>query len=259
PERAGLVFMAAGYVWQQTQGGEAAKRLVPGHAFQYGPAAPSPDGKRLLYQHSEGGAHELRIAPFAGGRSTTVAQSRHDVRFEPAWHPSGQQLAYSDLENGVPEVQLVDLATGKRQRLATTRGPSPAPHFSGDGKWLYFTAGGQLQRIALDHQSQPEPLTAREGSVGHARVAPDGRSLAFRRNDEIWWAPLDPGAAAPVKEASVRRVSRVGGHDFSFSPDSRSLVFAANGEIRRLDLQNGREQALPVRLPPAAAKVPLLI
>src|SRR5215469_12586452 len=36
---------------------------------------------------------------------------------------------------------------------------TPSAHFSGDGKWVYFTAEGQVYRVPAQAAGSPEPIT----------------------------------------------------------------------------------------------------
>ena len=72
-----------------------------------------------------------------------------------------------------------------------------------------------------------EPITAFTAFAANGQVSPDGKWLAFRRNDEIWVAPL---SSQPIKEDTPFRFSPLGGHDFSFTPDGTSLVYSTGAE-----------------------------
>ena len=54
PDGKSVIFTAAGYLWRQPHLGGEAQRLLDTNGFEWGPAALSPDGKRLAYQMSEG-------------------------------------------------------------------------------------------------------------------------------------------------------------------------------------------------------------
>jgi hypothetical protein len=54
PDGASVIFTAAGYLWRQPLAGGAAQRLLDTSGFEWGPAALSPNGKKLAYQLSEG-------------------------------------------------------------------------------------------------------------------------------------------------------------------------------------------------------------
>ena len=59
PDGKSVIFTAAGYLWQQSVSGGIARRLLNTSGFEWGPAALSPDGKRLAYQLSEGNTSNL--------------------------------------------------------------------------------------------------------------------------------------------------------------------------------------------------------
>ena len=54
PDGKSVIFTAAGYLWRQPVSGSVAQRLLDTGGFEWGPAALSPDGKKLAYQLSEG-------------------------------------------------------------------------------------------------------------------------------------------------------------------------------------------------------------
>jgi dipeptidyl aminopeptidase/acylaminoacyl peptidase len=82
------------------------------------------------------------------------------------------------------------------------------------------TAGArQLYTMSLRTGAPPIQVTASEKPVSDPQWSPDGRRLAFTREDEIW-----------IVEADGSRLTRVvakpaGGHDPRWSPDGRRLAF----------------------------------
>jgi hypothetical protein len=71
PDGTSVIFTAAGYLWRQPVTGGAARRLLDTSGFEWGPAALSPNGKKLAYQLSEGDVQQLRIVDLATGQSST--------------------------------------------------------------------------------------------------------------------------------------------------------------------------------------------
>ncbi len=248
----GVLFTAAGVLWRQKRGDSRPTRLFSTSGFEWGPAAPSPDGKRVAYQYTEGNSQELRVTDLDGKHSVTVAKTERSGFFEPAWEPSGKQLAYSGYDNGLAQVYVVNLLTGQRRKLEANL-PHPKPHFSKDGQWLYFTArskpsenarwrpGRQLQRVSMARNEPPEALTAFEHDFDHALVAPGSQWLYFDRHGEIWRVPL---GSEPATEAQAERFSGLGGDSFSFAPDGRSLVYAAKRQVWQQSLEDDQKRAL---------------
>ena len=256
PDGKSVIFTAAGYLWRQPVSGGAAERLLETSGFEWGPAALSPDGKRVAYQVSEGEMQQLRILDLATGQISTLMSEGRTGRYEPAWSPDGTQLVYTHFEPPagplkpkMPCVYLADLVSGKQQKLvAGSPRWQPAGQFSGDGKWVYFNANGQVHRYPAELTGAGEPITALTAFAANGQVSPDGKWLAFRRNDEIWVAPL---GSQPIKEDTPFRFSPLGGHNFSFTPDGTSLIYSTGAEVWLHPLKNGgpRQVLIQLKLP----------
>ena len=253
PDGKSVIFTAAGYLWRQSISGGVAQRLLDSSGFEWGPAALSPDGKRLAYQLSEGATQQLRIVDLATDQTSTLLSEDRTGRYEPAWSPDGTKLVYTRFEPPaapfkpkVPCVYLADLVSGKQQKLVDGSPRwQPAAQFSGDGKWVYFTANGQVHRYPTETPGASQPITAFTAFAANGQVSPDGKWLAFRRNDEIWLAPL---SSQPVKEDTPFRFSPLGGHDFSFAPDGTSLVYSTGVDVWLHALKDGGKRQVPIQL-----------
>jgi hypothetical protein len=147
----------------------------------------------------------------------------------------------------------VDVDDGSRVQLvkATRSMLFSRPHFSADGLGLFLSPGGAtppelgtLQRVALDGNSERQAIT-HITDMRDALVGPGEEWLAFRRNAQIWVAPLDE---QPVTEASVRLLSPVGGQTFSFTPDGSAVIYAQGDRVWRHPLTGGDPVEIPVQL-----------
>ena len=124
-----------------------------------------------------------------------------------------------------------------------------------------FTAevGGARQLFTMSLRgtgAPPTQITASEKAVSDPQWSPDGRRLAFTRDDEIW-----------IVESDGSRLTRVaakpaGGHDPRWSPDGRRLAFLSRRrgwtQVWLIDApvpRRGRPQRDP-RPPEAAAITP---
>lgn len=141
---------------------------------------------------------------------------------------------------------LADLASGKHRKLADGNPRwTPSPQFSGDGKWVYFTADGQVHRYPIETPGAGQPITEFTEFAADAQVSPDGKRLAFRRNDEIWMAPL---GAHRVRQNETFRLSPRGGHNFAFTPDGTSLVYSTGADVWLRPLKDGGQKQVPIQL-----------
>jgi len=258
-----LAVVGGGFLWEaKTAGSGAARRLGSERAFARDPAY-SPDGKRLAYAASENGRRELRVLDLASGGSTTlVTVGGATWPLYPSWSPDGSAIVYQHT-GGIFEpyrLVVVNVADKSSRDLARTQGSWTArPHFSRDGRYVYYTARAgkvaQLYRVAASGGS-PEPLTALSRHVEEGLVSPDGSLLAFRRNSEVWGARL---GTAPVGDGALRRFSAEGGRSFSFTPKGDALLLTAGGRVYRQPLDGGTRSELPVRLTRAVTAAPPLL
>jgi imidazolonepropionase-like amidohydrolase/Tol biopolymer transport system component len=252
PDGRGLTFMAAGFLWQQPLDGRPARRLLGGDAWECEPAL-SPDGRQLAFVRRQSGQREVRVLDLASGHTRTLVDLGGDsgARFL-SWRGDGKQLVFQRSEGLQSPLGLVavTVADGKQERLASAAGDwSSRPHFAAEGDALYFTSRvggpGALHRLPLKDKATPQAVTQLARHLNDARVSPDGKWLAFRRNTEVWVAPL---GGKPVQEADARRLSPEGGTTFRFTADSAAVVYAVGGRVWRHPLGGGQRQEVPVRL-----------
>lgn len=256
--------MAAGFLYEQMLDGQPAHRLFEGGAFERDPAF-SPDGKKLAFAVSLNGKRELRVYDF----DTKQVRTLYTVGGAswanlPSWSPDGTHVVFQRTDGLSDPYKLmsVNLSDGKSEELAQARGSWTArPHFSPDGRTLYFTARMEkiaaLYRLPLQANAKPEALTALTRHVNDALVSPDGKWLAFRRNTEVWIAPL---GTTPVRDAQLRQVTSDCSRSFAFTPDSSAIVYSAASRVWRQPVAGGDRLEVPIRLKlQRTAPAPLLV
>ncbi len=259
PDGETLLFTAAGYLWTQDVGGGPARRVNDDDGFQWGAAVWSPDGTQIAYQHSEGNLQTLRVADVDTGSSRALVVADRTGRFEPAWSPDGQSIVYVSFRSMVPRLRVVDVASAQSHTLVDSYPRwMPRPHVSADGEYVYFTDRNQLRRVRFEEGDAAEPITEFEGiHIADATVSPNGRWVAFRQNEEIWISRLGRGA---VTSDSARKLADDGGLNFSFSPDSRSIVYSSGPRVWSQRIERERRDEIPVQIQyPDEVSTPLLV
>ena len=110
---------------------------------------------------------------------------------------------------------------------------------------MHYSATGTLYRRSLEGQARPESLIQLARHLSEAVVSPDGEWLAFRRNTEIWLAPMLNGS---VKEEDARQLTSEGGETFAFAPDGSALIYAVGNRVWSHPLDGDQREEIPVLL-----------
>jgi Tol biopolymer transport system component len=264
----GLVFELMGDLYALDAKGGLARPITHGLPFDTQPAI-SPDGAFLAFVSDRSGSDNLWIAgrDGSGARELTAFEGAEELS-SVAWSPDGKTLYASRYRSDLNAVELwrFDVATGNGEELMkgarSALGAAPSP----DGRYLYYA--GHSGPLFEDNVTLPqwairrldlstgEDLTVMNnmGSAMRPKVSPDGRSLVYAarldRETGLRMRDLASGAdrwlAYPVErdmqEGTATRDLIPG---YAFSADGKSLVIAAGGKIRRIDMASGRMDLVP--------------
>ena len=110
----------------------------------------SPDGRRLVYSGLANGVDDLYLYELDGGRVSKLTDDRY-ADLQPAWSADGKSLLF--VSDRGPDADLAELRYApmglflldvqSREVRALPRLPGAAhidPHYSTDGRWIYFLA-----------------------------------------------------------------------------------------------------------------------
>jgi serine/threonine protein kinase len=109
----------------------------------------SADGRSLLYSSmSPGTAFDLWVTPvISGEKRTPILRTGASESFG-EWSPSGGLLAYASSE-GAPREVYVSRYPGASERWPVSAGGGANPHWSHDGKELFFIGAASLMRVPV--------------------------------------------------------------------------------------------------------------
>jgi TolB protein len=193
-------------------------------------AAPAWAGNKLaLYYVSYKFGNPYIFFQDLGSTERRTFAGHPGSNISPAASPDGRKVAMILSKDGATDLYVANADGSDLRRLTKSREDESSPCWSPDGQWICFAAkinerrslckisvsGGSVQRIPTVGVSSPtEP-----------DWSPDGKWIAFTRQAggfEICVVPAQGGEATVL----------VSGEDPSWSPNSRTLVYAKRGSKR---------------------------
>lgn len=238
----------------------------------------SPDGRTLLFQSDRSGRVALWISDPDGLNPRILFDHPGGDPVTAVWSPDGKSIAFAMRPDGVQgpsesDIFVIDADGSNPRNLTHAPGDDAHPHWSGDGKRIFFNAPLSFPKpMSSDREITAIFSMAADGSDVRRHIActglctfpvpsPDGRRIAFRkvldepgrdweqnavaRNSEIFMADMDGG--------NLRNLSNDPAFDGwpNWSPDGVSIVFSSNrdgvraaGQIYRVRADGGTPERL---------------
>ena len=238
-------------LWLMDADGSNPRPVFESQSLRAWEPAWSPDGRFIVVrraptQRGSGGAG-LWMYSRDGGEGVELVGSDYSGAAWPAFSPDGGSLYFqirtapagtwsgrTDLMQGHKQIRRLDLETGQVDEITsgitvqqgqTSSAGGIAPEISPDGRWLAFA-----RRIP-------------DGTISH-------KGLRFGPRTALWLRDLETGAERllmdpiEVDMAEGMKVSRdLPG--YAWARDGGSIVIAAGGRIRRVDVASGDVSTIP--------------
>jgi len=224
-------------------------------------AALSQSGA-LLYLTPATPAAYLKVLDAMGGTRIETSEAK-GFRW-PRLSPDGRRIAVEIASGGLDpltgepvatDLWILDQKTLEPTRMTST-GRASRPEWTPDGRSLIYVARSstnlrEVWILPIDRSAEPRRLAEIEGSVQHAVMEPDGRSLialtsgsAGGATEDMFRIPIDPpGAPSKILDMARLQGPRV-------SPDGRWLTYYERyagdvhvrslGDAGALQVTNGR-------------------
>lgn len=264
PDGNSVLFDLLGDLYEIPITGGAGNRLTSGNAWD-SDARYSADGTQILFNSDRGGSENIWVAGRDGNDAKPLTEDKHDRWMDPQFAPEpGWFLARKRMTDtrsiGVLELWLLHEQGGKGVQLTSK---DDHPHageaaFSPDGRSVWFsTRGGRfnydenihagLWQIAKYDRESAEItyLTSLYGGAVRPTPSPDGKSLAFLTRDGVKTALM----LIDLQSGKIRRLAddldkdQMEGFELrgayprmDWTPDSRSLVYWADGHLFKIDV-----------------------
>lgn len=150
-------------------------------------AAFAPDGRRVALTMSFIGNPEIFVLDLATSNAACITEST-GTPSSPFWHPDGKRLVFSSNEGDGPQLYVVDADS----RAVAERWPcgqtfATDPEWSPDGRYIAFTTrSGTDYAVAVRGYPDGPTYMVQRGGAQHPTFSPDGRSLAYVQNGQLW-------------------------------------------------------------------------
>ncbi|MFM9956481.1 MAG: amidohydrolase family protein [Phycisphaerales bacterium] len=272
PDGTTIVFDLLGDLYTMPIGGGDAQSITSGLAWDMQPRF-SPDGKRIAFtsDRAPSNGDNVWTINVDGSDSRQITKESFRLLSSPEWTPDGTSIVArkhftSRRSLGAGEMWLYHAAgtEGAQGGLQLTTRPTEQkdvnePAFSPDGKYLYYsldaTPGESFEynkdsnteiycvdRLELS-SGKTERFISGPGGAVRPTPAPDGKSVAFvrrmRERTALFIMDVPSQRVRPIYDQLERDMQEswaIHGvyPGFSWTPDSKSIVFYAKGKIRKI-------------------------
>lgn len=280
PDGHEVVFDLLGDIYTMPIAGGEARALTSGIAWNMQPRF-SPDGRWIAFTSDRSGGDNIWVMSRDGSNPQQVSRETFRLLNGPAWTPDSEYIVArkhftGTRSAGAGEMWLYHRSGGAGLQL--TRRPNDQkdvnePAFSPDGRYLYYSQdttpgstfdynkdpNGQIYVIQrLDRETGTTTVFA--GGAGGAirpTPSPDGSQLAFirrvRNQSVLFLKDLRSGIETPIFENLDRDNQEIWAiHGvypaMAWTPDSRHIVFWADGRIQRIDARTRVVADIPFRV-----------
>ena len=283
PDGRRIAFDLLGDIYELPIEGGEGRPLTSGMAWDMQPRY-SPDGKRIAFTSDRAGGDNLWFMNADGAEPRQVTKEDFRLLNNAVWHPDGRYLAArkhftTRRSLGTGEIWLYSIDGGEGVQLVKrpTEGFQKElgePAFAPDGRYVYFTQNSSPGEVFEYAQDVNQPIfsilryelgngkieTAVEGAGGAVRPtpSPNGRYLAFvrrlRMTDTLETAlfvnDLQSGEERSLYaglDRDMQETWAVHGvyPGMDWTPDSRQILFWADGGIKRIDIASREVRDIP--------------
>jgi len=284
PDGRTIVFDMLGDLYSVSIDGGEARALTDGIEWNYQPSY-SPDGEKIAFISDRGGADNLWIMAADGTDPAAVTEEKEHLVHNPSWSPDGDYIVAKKSfmsTRSIPagEIWMFHIGGGGGLRLTDrshgSRGQknTAEPAYSTDGRYVFYsqdTTSGRVWQYNKDSTGQifvikrldledgeTDVIVGGPGGALRPTPSPDGKYLAFVKRiagltSALYLMDLESGKKWAIYERMERDLQESSGSEgntpaFAWTPDAASIVFWAEGKLRRVAVETREVREIPVHV-----------
>ncbi|MEX2284663.1 MAG: amidohydrolase family protein [Gemmatimonadota bacterium] len=259
PDGKQIVFDLLGDLYTMPIEGGKAKRITSGMAFDAQPRF-SPDGKKVVFVSDKSGGDNVWTLSLDTKDTIQITQGNASLYVSPEWSPDGQWMVVSRSAGLGGAAKLQFMHVDGRQPLPMARIPAAqktiGAAWSPDGRYIYYSGRNgdwtynaqfpQYQLYRYDRETGTSTMVSnRYGSAFRPAVSPDGKWLVYGSREGADTGLRKRDLESGEEEWLIHPVQRDDQESrapldvlpgYSFTPDSKAIIIAFNGEIHRVPM-----------------------
>lgn len=277
PDGRHIVFDMLGNIYKIPFEGGTATTLRTGHPYELQPRF-SPDGTHISFTSDAGGGDNIWVMRTDGSQARQITNEDFRLLNNASWSPDGNFLIArkhftSTRSLGAGELWMYHITGGSGMQLVARMNDQQdlgQPFVSPCGRYVYYSQdvypGGFFQ-YNKDPNSQiyvinrydretgeTERITGGPGGAMTPTLSPDGSMLAFvrrvRTQSVLFVRELESGREFPVFDGLSRDQQEAWAifgpyTNMAWTPDSREIVFWAQGGIHRANVESLEVTQIP--------------
>lgn len=199
----------------------------------------SPDGKRIVFSSIRSGWQGVWISSDDGSNLVQLSNPNY-ASGSPQWSPDGSRIAFDSLPHDRWEIYVADVAERKPRKLITNISGVIRPHWSRDGKWIYFASNDPGSRgvYRCPASGGNAVLLSKDVDGMRPQESFDGKTVYFASHEENSTLKKTALSSQPGTESEVDGLPRLRASSlWTLSPGGIYFVPAeAPRSVRYFDL-----------------------